>query len=452
MVKLLQYQREGVKRLHALKGRALLADEPGLGKTVQALQYLADKPEFRPALIVCPASLKWHWRRDAKRHFGINVEVLEGTRAGYGRLADVSVINYDLLHDWQFRLYDAKLNMVIADECQALKGREAKRTKAAQSIIEGVPKRLFLSGTPIVNRPAEFWPVLNMIDPKRWPNFHVFGHRYCGPRKRPWGWTFDGASRTAELHKILVETCMIRRRTKDVLSDLPDIRRNVVPFKLNATDRREYVSARNDLVGWLRTNYSEGASVKASKAEALAKTNVLGKLIAKLKTPYVIDWISVFLESGRKLITFAIHHETVNDLTRAFKHSAMINGTVSSGQRAAEVDKFNNDGSCDLFVGNIDAAGTGWSSTACSDTSFAELGWVPGTHLQAEKRVHGLHRGVEGVRSSAWYLVVEDTIEETKCERLQQKQKNLDKALDGQSFGEFDVFDEVIGDLLKKAA
>lgn len=135
-------------------------------------------------------------------------------------------------------------------------------------------------------------------------------------------WEFKGATRTEELHKILVDTVMIRRLKEDVLKDLPPKSRHVVPIQLNAADRKTYREAKEDVVAWLYKNYSREVAERASRTEAMQRVNILKQLTAKLKLPYVIEWTKQFLESDEKLMMFGWHVKMVESIAGSVEGSA----------------------------------------------------------------------------------------------------------------------------------
>jgi SWI/SNF-related matrix-associated actin-dependent regulator 1 of chromatin subfamily A len=312
-LKLYPYQKETVLETEDFNGRALLALEMGLGKTACALTY-ALKNKKLPCLVVCPASVKYNWEHEAKNYFGVGSKVLEGRTPpgsvnGLLKMEKIVVINYDILKFWMAYLVKCKFKTVVFDECHFLANRNAQRTKAAQLLARGVPHCLALSGTPLTNRPAELFTSLNMLCPDEFPSFWRFARSYCNPKLTRWGWDYSGASNLQSLHERLAKNCMIRYRKKDVLLDLPDKVRRVIPIELDDAD--QYYKARDDFLGWLRENHPNRVK-RAFKATALARTGDLLRLAAKLKLKGVVGWCNRFLEeTDEKLIIFAVHKKCI---------------------------------------------------------------------------------------------------------------------------------------------
>jgi len=181
------------------------------GKTVQALKYLQRHPELRPALIVCPASLKLNWEKEIKNWIDEECTLLKGRKPIVQFNPNILVMNYDILDGWRDYLLDLDIKIIIADELHFCKNPKAKRTKALQCISKKVEQFIGLSGTPIVNKPMEFFTPINLVDSNIFPNWGSYAKRYCNPKTF---WVkgrcikdYSGNSNTDELHDILTSTC-----------------------------------------------------------------------------------------------------------------------------------------------------------------------------------------------------------------------------------------------------
>jgi SWI/SNF-related matrix-associated actin-dependent regulator 1 of chromatin subfamily A len=453
--KALPYQRQGVQKLEAFGGRGLLADEMGLGKTLQALWYLrrARVGTTLPAVVVCPASVKYGWQYEATTHVGLHSHVLEGIKpppgGGWSNPPPLTILNYDILKHWLPVLRQLKPQCIILDECHYASNRRAQRTKAVQALCRGVPQVLALSGTPLTNRPAELWTVLNVLRPDIFPSFFTYAQRYCDPRRKPWGWEFKGASRLPELHDLLHGTCMVRRRKVDVLQDLPQKFRKVVPMELHGRD--EYALANNDFRSWLK-QHAAARYATATRAEKLTKIGYLLRLAARLKLPSVVQWANDWLEeTGEKLVLFAVHKACIAGLREGIQAaSVVVDGSVTGKHRREAVQQFQRDKNCRVFIGNIKAAGTGIDGLqeAASTMAFAEVWWRPADHTQAEDR---LHRMGQDMPTDVNYLIAGDTIEEQLCRVVQRKQAVLADVLDGGTADDLDVLDKLLEAMGDKA-
>jgi len=438
-----RYQEKGVRKIWHFDGRALLADDMGLGKTLQALLFGHEAARKGPIVVICPAGLKEQWEREAWAHVGLRSHVLEGRKPPkrWRPRYPIIIINYDILVDWIAVLERIKPLLVIVDECHKIANPTTQQTKYTKRLCKKVKYVVGISGTPLLSRPAELFPMLNIIRPDKFNSFHSFGERFCGPRLRPWGREYKGATNLSELRRLLNRTCMIRRTKDEVLGDLPPKARHVVTLRLS--NRKEYNEAVHNFIGWLSKQSAKKAK-KAQKAERLVQMGYMKRLAARLKLKAVLDWIECFLnDTNEKLILFGVHKSIIAEIHERFKKvSVVVDGSVTGRKRQAAVDRFNNVKACRLFIGNIKAAGVGWSCTSASVTAFFELGWTPGEHTQAEDRTHGIKRGQKGKVSRSYYLVGSNTIEEHLCQILQAKQRTVGEALDGGTRGEaLDIFD-----------
>jgi len=437
------FQAECLNEIDWFDGRSLVALEPGLGKTLVSLFWASRERGRLPMAVVCPASVKYVWERECRR-LGMKSAVLSG-RGLEGRIrADVVIVNYDVLYH---RLPDLKAfgsRTVALDECHLI-ANQSKRSKAAKDLCRRIPYVLGLSGTPLVNWPIELHTILSILYPKRFGGRFAFAKEFCAPRWTPWGWRYDGAANLDLLHELLVSTCMVRRRKADVLKDLPAKLRDEVPVEL--VDRAEYGRAEADFLAWLR-GIDPAAAKRAGRAEAMARTGRLLALAAKLKMPAVAGWIADKLaEDGDKIVVFCRHKAAIAYLLERFPSSAVVDGSVPQAKREGMVRRFRDDPRCRLFLGNLQAAGTGMDGLqgVSSTMAMAETWWSPGTMVQAEDRLHRI-----GATDTVWchYLVAHGTIEEKLQRVVAEKQAVLNQVLDGGMIDvDSDTFDQFISEV-----
>lgn len=430
--KLFPFQEKGVQFLQEQDGRALLADEQGLGKTITSLSYLHLHPELRPAVIISPASLKLNWKEEAEKLLSdVTVEVLSGQRP-YATSGDILIINYDILIDWASYLSPIGAKILIVDEAHFCKSHTAQRTRGLLKLARAIEKRkiIALTGTPVISRPIEFFTILNLIAPETFPSRWEFAKRYCGLKHTSFGWDFNGSSNSKELHQLLtLNGIMLRRVKKDVLPELPNKLRSYIPIELAKKDLQNYVKARDDFKNWLKEKGGPQKVVSASGAMALVKIEYLKQLAARAKLKQAIAWIKNQIEDGGKLIVFAVHHEIMDELEKELKQVCVrVDGKTSQEKRHLYVHQFQNDKNKKVFLGNIKAAGVGLTLTAASRVAFLELPWTPAELMQAEDRAHRI-----GQKDSVniYYLLAEKTIDRSIAQLLDQKRQIVDLVTEG---------------------
>lgn len=245
----LPYQKAGIAYAMA-KPNVLIGDEMGLGKTIQAIGVYNTDPTIHRVLVVCPSSLRLNWKKEWAKWATrtSRIAVVNGGKPSDWIAADaatcpVVVINYDILAKHRAAIDAITWDLLIVDEAHYLKNPKAIRTKAVLGQrVKGIEKakaiaarrRIFLTGTPIVNRPVELFPLVEALDPAGLgKNFFAFAKRFCNATQTKWGWDFSGASRLDELQRTLRERFLVRRLKADVLTELPPKRRQVIEIPAN---------------------------------------------------------------------------------------------------------------------------------------------------------------------------------------------------------------------------
>lgn len=442
------FQRAGVRAIEKNNGNILIADDMGLGKTIQTLAYLARHPEIRPAVVVCPASLKTNWQREIKNNMtGESVYIATG-RTPQQILHDVSilVINYDILHNgrkesWRDTIAQMRPQLLVVDEIHYAKNQQTKRARALIQLAQSCPRVIGLTGTAIQSRPAEAFTPIQLIDPTL---FRVKTHymiRYCAAHHNGFRWDTTGAANTDELHFILCASIMIRRRKEDVLKQLPTKRR--VAITIDIDNRTEYATAEKEFITWLMKTDPRAAD-RAAKAEAVTKVSYLKHLCAAGKLKATIEWVENFLTStGNKLVVFNTFHTMTDGMRDHFADRCVaLDGRTPANKRQAIVDAFNNDDKIRVFVGGLKSIGTGLNlQSSCSDTLHAGIGWTPGEHDQAEDRVHRIG---QTKHVCAYYLICNNTIEEPIARIIDNKRRVVRSILDGENVTDADLLTKLM--------
>jgi SWI/SNF-related matrix-associated actin-dependent regulator of chromatin subfamily A-like protein 1 len=434
------FQRAGVSYLLERR-RAFLADEQGLGKTIEALATLQAAQAF-PAVVVCPASLKLNWLRELARWLpGCSARALSGNGGGPAAPADITVVNYDIVAARLDELCALEPRALVLDESHYCKNAAAKRTQAVQRLSAAVPGDglvLALSGTPVTNRPAELISQLRILG-----RLEEFG---SGAR---FGERFRGPDAHLRLHWHLRSRCFVRRLKADVLPQLPAKTRAIVPVELD--NEAEYRLAERDLVAWLRSQPLDlrelDAKVAAAlRAERLVRVNALKLLAARGKLHAALSWIHDFCSSGERLVVFAGHREIQRAVLARFAGALHILGEDAPGARDAALQAFQGQRSDanQLIVCSTEVAGHGLTLTRSSNVVFLELAWTPAKHDQAEDRCHRIGQQ-DAV--NAYYLLAAGTIDETISTLLERKRALIGAVTDGREEDEEGILDALVREL-----
>ncbi|HEU0318129.1 MAG TPA: DEAD/DEAH box helicase, partial [Solirubrobacteraceae bacterium] len=415
------FQWAGVRYVLAAR-RAFVADEQGLGKTVEALAALEADEAF-PAVVVCPASLKLNWERETRRWLPHRSVALVTGRGGAPPAADVVIVNYEIVAAHRDALARRGPRAVVIDESHYCKNPQAKRTQAVRKLaasVTGDGLRLALTGTPVLNHADELIAQLRVIG-----RLGDFGSGARFSRQ------FQGDRSEERLHWHLRRRCFVRRLKREVLPQLPAKRQVVVPIALS--NEPEYRLAEHDVIAWLREQPLDlsvlNARIAATlRAERLAQLGTLQRLAARGKLHAALAWIHDFIASGEALVVFARHVEVQEAVLERFPAAAHLLGRDPAAAREAAIAAFQRPDGPQLIVCATRVAAQGITLTRASNVAFLELEWTPAIHDQAEDRCHRI-----GQRDavSAYYLLAADTIDETMARLIQRKRGIVDAVTDG---------------------
>ena len=403
---LYDFQIEGVKFGIEHHCRFLLADEMGVGKTIQAIALAYIYRDSWPVLIVCPGSMKYLWKGEIQTWLGFKnkrINMLNTSKQKISTEAYFYIISYDLVSHILKKLKKMTFNFVILDEAHSIKNRESLRAKNILPIAIRAKRLILMTGTPLLAKPLEGYPLLYALRPDLFPYFKKYAYRYCDPQPTPFGITWSGTSNTKELHWIL-STLMVRRLKKDVLNNLPPKRRQKVTIDTDPDVISEIKEARTKVKG--RTGTLEAYT-----------------LTAKAKKEGVCEYISDILENDEKIIVFAYHHEMLDRIEFLMKEKKIqyirIDGSTKQDKRYEYVTYFQKEKSCQVAILSIIAASTGITLNSAHIVIFAELTWTPSIMIQAEDRAHRI-----GQRSNfvdIKYLYGQETLDDFILDKLQKK-------------------------------
>jgi len=416
------YQKAGVEFIEYTNGKTLIADAMGCGKTLQAIAWTSLHPEKTPILVVCPATLKINWKREFEQWVGMKSIIIDTKFTLSDTIFNdtkIYIINYDIFKKKRAILEKLDIQVMILDECHNIKNPKAGRSKEITDFGKNIPHIIALTGTPILNRPIEIFNILKLLCPEKFGNYWNFVKRYCNAYPTKWGLNITGSSNIEELASLLRSTVMLRREKKDVLTELPDKTRTIIPLEI---DLKQYKKVEDNLKKYLIEIKNKTEKQANITVEQLAKIEYCKQEAVKAKIPLFIEWVNDFMEVNNKLVIFAHHKEFIDQLMIELKqfNPVKIVGGMDIDSKQNSIDKFQDDKDVRIIICSMKAAGVGITLTAANYVAFLELGWTPGDHNQCEDRCHRI-----GIKDNVtcYYFLGINTIEESIYNLIQSKQK-----------------------------
>lgn len=459
--KLYQFQKEGVEYAVSKRGRCLIGDEMGVGKTIQAIAVSVLYRSDWPCVILCPASLKYNWKNEIVTWADdyvveSEVQVIETSGDRLYNTSKYIIVSYETAKKTIMldKIKNCNSNIVIADEAHYLKSRDSIRSKTLIPFISSKKRVLLLSGTPALSKPVELWNLLQVIRPDLFKDFKPFGERYCGPKMSNFGTQrreYNGSENRMELNFVL-RNVMIRRLKKEVLTELPSknrmkrliesdpkIIRQISQLKRSAgMDSSSF----DRILSNYAKNLNEGGANKVLKSnDTQSIISKMYALAAEAKLPAVCKFLDTFLDYPKKFVVFGHHKKMLDGIEEHLKKNKQkymrIDGSTSAKIRNSNVEKFQSDKSGIKFaVLSITACAEGLTLTASSTVIFTELFWTPAKLMQAEDRVHRISQ-VENV--DIYYLIGKDTLDSSIFSKVKEKFETTSEIMDGLRMRKYEV-------------
>lgn len=400
-MELREFQREDIDQILAHGLRALIASEPGTGKTIVAIKSLTGGyPQSFPAVVVCPASVTRNWARELKTWApGVRVVLIETGNEPVPKITrnTVILISWALLDAWWADLIHLGIRTIIADEAHFARNEETLRSQALYRLSQRTPYMLLLTGTPIVNQQQEL----------------------------------------VALKLLLGENpLMIRRILEDVAPDIPPKSRSYVPIELRPAHRADYDNADHEFEEWLlkereirrAAGLSDIEVERTLAAEALTKVGYLRRLVGEYKVPAAVDWIARAVRLGEPVVVFLEHQNVLNKLTKSLRKQrirfGVVDGSTPPRVRQDLVDGFQAH-KFPVFIGTR-AAKEGITLHAARHLLFIERFFTSADEEQAEDRIRRI-----GQRhaTTIWFLHAGDTIDDRVDQIVKIKRKIVRTAI-----------------------
>ena len=425
-------------------GNHINGSSVGTGKSLCSVLY-AEMLDLFPCMVVCPASVKSGWLREWKEtNPDRRVSIISTSSPPEDFEADVIVINYDILGkrvtkengktSLEIRLDGMKkksFSLVIADEIHFLKNRKSIRSKTFKKLTHKVPSVIGLTGTLIMNRPAELLNILMLIERIKEiaPDdqyHHYFFERYCNMKETNFGMDISGASNIKELNRLLKECCYFQVSKRDALKEPPPISENVVECEI--TNKRAYKKAKGDLLQFIEDKFKDEEKVeKAARAEFLVKLSTLKQLSLEGKEKFIKKWVEEWLEANEeeKLLVFASQSTILTKIAEEFKEGLLITGSTTTKKRDEILQRFFSQKESRVLFANIGCLGTGVDGLqkVCSNMAILELPPRPSDLVQVIGR---LERSGQENPVTIQYLLSPETIDQDLWEMLKGKKDVTD--------------------------
>lgn len=510
--KMMPYQEEAVKFLTA-HPKAILASAMGSGKTFSAI-VAALVGNYKHILIIAPASVKKTWENELSLLVPKeDVTIVNGSEWNDARF---TIINYDILKNFYTipthtvkvkelnvndngnviseikekevisrkrdviskamstsQLFKSRFDLIIIDEAHRLSNTSSGRYKIISDFVQRAkPKGIFeLTGTPITNRPINFFNLLKVIDCPLANDWKYYVLRYCdgksfykknerdaytalylkNVKKKSWFdltdkeketlneilerkckkiWKTDGASNLDELQEVIKPYYL--RRMKEEFGDMVSKQVKVLHYDLSDEQRKDY----NQIWGEYLSNKTENIDdfleinkvmEDAEKYKKITEGTLLRQWLAHEMLEKTISLVGKCVDKGHKVVVFCSFDDEVNTLKEEFGDIAVQhNGKMLTKKKDLSVERFQNDPNIKVFIGNINSAGVGLTLVASNIAVFNSFSWVSGDNLQAEDRIHRLN---QKKNCTVYYQVFKDTFYEKMFDKVRGKQDIIDNII-----------------------
>ena len=440
-----KYQKKGVSSLFTKQGNALLADEPGLGKTCQSIAYLM-VARIKRVIIVCPAHLKLNWQEEfAKFWTDEHVEVIFGrTVYQIPSSKTIIIINRQILDNWIEELLATDPQQLIIDEAHECCNPRSGYYTNVLRLDQHTKKTILITGTPLLNKSKDLWVLASIINIRVLGVYTAFLNRFCPEEayatKQSYGkpkfgkkiWlkekkVKDNTENLILLNTMLRRTFMIRRLKSEVAKELPKKIRQIIHVKL----KNSAVMRAEKKIKEREEKLNPDITITKSMLDRYSVIRMqLG--LAKVKT--AVEFIKNFLieNPNKKIVVVGWHILVTEELHKAFKkQSYLINGkaTPTAQKKHAIIKAFSQPDTLTILVANIKSIETGLNIPIADYLLVVELPYTGASLSQLEDRLHRLGKIAKMVMY--YYMIIQGTLEDKIFDNIIKKQKDMNRAIDG---------------------
>lgn len=380
-------------------GRLLLGDQMGAAKTASAIMAAETVRRHvhhyqRPVFVFAPLRLRNTWKRELLVMGAIEnesefcaLESLTMDDASWRYNAKWYFIHYDVVSAWWSRLALLRPCVTIMDEAHLLKNGRAVRTKATSLAFQSAPFRMELTGTPIQNKPQDLWSLLTMLTGERtWGGPIEFRQRYIGAYRTDYGWKDTDPTNVEELQE-RIAPFWLRRTIQSAGVELPAFTREIVEVEPNPLRAQEYAGRMRTMTPHEARQILQVMLQGSLIKDAIRIIGKLRKVTADAKLTATFELIDTIVEQGESVVVFTWERRTAARIAQyASTLPSALTGEIDIDKRNDYVDTFQAQGG--VLVATYGALAEGVTLHKARHVILHDIDWIPGTMLQAEKRVH----------------------------------------------------------------
>ncbi len=482
--RLYNYQLDGSRFIETSGGRCLIADQPALGKTVQAFSLLKFHPDISlPALWITKSKLKIQVAKESVDWLGVDYFpcIIDSPRSYIMENMKLYVISMDLLRNMPSeKILKMGFKTLIFDEIQHISNPLAKRTQEVKRLSQLCPNIIFLSGTPWKNRATEYFSALNILRPDLFPSLKSFEERWVEWYEASDGKYKPGGIRNIKQFRELTSSFIIRRLRDDVLPDLPRINRQISYVEIEDIFAKAYDKAESEFARKVKDQILEGEeNLSKLQDDIMILKHIVGLAKVDAQVEQAIEWLENS-EDWEKLTIFH-HHIDVGDqienklntylTNNGFSKCLRIRGGMDGNDSNRILDNYKSNIRCRILVASTLASGEGLNIQFCQNASMMELQWNPANEEQAELRfsrpltyadypkylqaeLFNENKEAKKVSIRVPYLIAAGTVDEMLTEYKERKRHNFDKSMNPGSesiqWSENDIMKELTQQIMKK--
>lgn len=426
----------------------LCSFEQGLGKTIFAasVSKLFNIPR---TIVVCPSLVKWNWVKDLGDEWGYNTmffTVYDSKKIMEAIMHErFVIINYEMVNKFFGRLISKDCGHIILDECHMAKNYTSMRSKAVQKLVKKFPKArvTLLTGTPVTNRVTDLFAYLKIAGHPLGKNFTKFKNQYAVGKQK-----ITGVKNSDDL-RLKISNFLVRKKSEECL-DLPELRINKYYFDMQDKDVQEYndmmkelydVEQRyQELQDRLKQHKSGDIFLEKEQKKALhdelrdlrmkksSSIHTMNRICATSKVPNIIKLTDNLIEQEEKVVIFSGYSAPIHALKEHYGDMAVvIDGSVPAFKRQELINRFIEDDSCKVFIGQFQAAGIGINLVNSRKTIFTNFPFTPDQIEQPMKRSH---RGGQKRDVDIFFTIIPDSIDERIYQIIKSKGDDINEIID----------------------